>query len=313
MKPLTLILAALLTHLVPGLRAGPLQNEHIAADVKWLIHVDLENFLTTELGEFVGRELIDAKLAKPARDLQKQFGLELDWRKVRGLTAYGTDYQGRGEAGGVLLIHSQIDLAQALDTAMAKFAALAGGSEPLKKLQTEPFPIYAFKSDAFATPLPGNLFLLSRSQKELENARQVIKGKAANLAATKTFSAFPSAAPGFFLMGVAEGFSKAPLPPQAQVLKRAEGGQLIAGEKAGKLFLDLALSTQDKEAAAQIQQVLQGLLALAALSQDKNKDLQQLTQNIKIGGMEKLVTVNLELPVAAVMSRLTEERQKRDK
>jgi hypothetical protein len=62
-----------------------------------------------------------------------------------------------------------------------------------------------------------------------------------------------------------------------------------------------------------MQQVLQGLLALAALSQPENKDLAMLVQGVKISGSEKSVTLNLEVPAATVIAKVREQQPKRRK
>jgi hypothetical protein len=62
-----------------------------------------------------------------------------------------------------------------------------------------------------------------------------------------------------------------------------------------------------------MQQVFQGLMALALLNKSENKDLQQVTQATKITSNDKRVNVSLELPVATVIAKVTAEQQKRRK
>jgi hypothetical protein len=183
----------------------------------------------------------------------------------------------------------------------------------LKKIETDLGPLYGIHNKAFGAALPGGLFLLSKTREQLEKARSVLAGKSANLTSTKTFGPFPDATKGFLLVGVSEALAKAPLPEQAKALKNAEGGQIVAGEKADNLFLNLALNATDAAAATQIQNVFQGLIALAVLSKNDNKDLQQLTQATKISSNDKRVNVSVELPVATVIAKVTAEQQKRRK
>lgn len=308
MKPIALTLAALLV-ITTGF-AGPLHKEQVAADVKWLIHLDVDSFLTSQVGQFVAQEFIEKKVAEHAGDLKKQFGVSFDWRKIHGVTAYGAEYKMRGEPSGVLIIDTDLAVADMLEAVMALLGSQTGKDSPLTKVQTEPFPIYTMKNQVFGAPLKGNLFLLSRSKDDLEKACKVVAGKEANLTSTKTLNRFPDAPKGFIFLGVAEGFIDAPLPPQAKVLKNADGGQVVAGEKGDKLFVQLSLSGKDAESATQIQQVLQGLLALASLAQSENKDLQELTQATKITGSDRVVTVNLEVPISSVMEHVASEQKK---
>src|SRR3954468_5654997 len=306
---LILHLFAVLLFITTGL-AGPLHKEQVGADVKWLVHLDVDSFLASKVGQFVTQEFLEKKLAGQTAELNKKFGINLDWRQIHGLTAYGSEYKMRGEPSGVLIIHSDLAVADMIEAIMAVLDAQGLPDNPVKKIEKQPFPIYSLKDELFGAPLKGGLLVLSRSKDDLQAACKVVVGTSANLSSAKTFSAFPESPKGFIVMVVAEGFTDAPLPPQAKILKNAEGAQIVAGEQADKLFLQLSLSAKDTEAATQIQQVLQGLLALGALAQSENKDLQELTQAIKISSSEKVVTAKVELPVTTVLDHVAAQEKK---
>jgi hypothetical protein len=312
MKTIALTCAAAWIAAVTGF-AGPLQKEQVSAEAKWLVHLDVDKFRDTEIGRYVGRELLDPKLAKPSSDISKQFGIEVDWRKIHSITVYGSDLKGHPEANAVVLVQSSLDLAKSLDAVIDKLTESGDAKSGLKKIETDQGPLYRIHHEAFGAGLPGGLFLLSKTQEPLEKARSVLAGKSPNLTATKTFGAFPDATKGFLVLGVSDAFANMPLPDPAKALKNAEGGQIVAGEKAGNLFLNLALNATDAEAATQMQQVFQGLMALALLNKSENKDLQQVTQATKITSNDKRVNVSLELPVATVIAKVTAEQQKRRK
>jgi hypothetical protein len=289
--------------------AGPLKKEHVAADAKWLIHLDVENLLGTQIGSFLANEILDKQWAKYQRDFKKELDIDLDWRKVHSLTAYGTDFQSSAQDKGVLLIQSRLDLVELLDAIIAKKPQL-----PLKKLQDESFPLYALGNDVFGSPAGGDVFLLSKSKPQMEKARNVFMRKAANLTSSKAFPAFAEAPKGFLVATAADGFGSATkLPSQANALKSAEGGQVVAGEKADNFFLNFALTAKDTESATQMQQMFQGMIALVALSQNENKELQQLVQGTKVGSVDKVVTLNLELPASEVIAKVNKEQKKRTK
>lgn len=308
MKPITHVFAVLLW-VTTGI-AGPLHKEQVGADVKWLVHLDVDSFLASKVGEYVMEEFVEKKLTKQTADLKKQFGINLDWHQIHGLTAYGSEYKMRGEPSGALIIHSDLAVADMIEAIMAVLDAQSPAGNPLKKIEKQPFPIYSLKDELFGAPMKGGLLVLSRSKEDLQAACKVVAGTSGNMGSAKTFGTLPEAPKGFIVMGVAEGFTDAPLPPQAKILKNAEGAQIVAGEQADKLFLQVSLSAKDSEAATQIQQVLQGLLALGALAQDNNKDLQELTQAIKISNNEKVVTARVELPVATVLDRVAAQEKK---
>ncbi len=311
MKTITscLALAALCHQAV----AGPLQPGHVSDDAKWVIHLDVEKLLTTQLGGHLGRTFMDKKLAKPARDLE-QWGIDFDWRDIEGITAYGTDFKKTAEGAGVLLVKSSFDFVEAIEIVIDRLAAAGGNEAPVEKVQKEPYAIYSAKGEVFGAAFGKDVFMLSKSRAELEQARALLGGKGRSLAGSKRFPGLVGVEDSFLTAAVADGFqASTKLPPQVRGLKNAEGGQITAGEKADKMFVGISINTRDAESATQMQQVLQGLLALAALSQPENKDLAMLVQGVKISGSEKNVTLNLEVPAATVIAKVREQQPKRRK
>lgn len=288
--------------------AGPLQKSQVPADAKWVLHLDLEAALNSELGRFLAKE-VDRRLRRPLADLKSNHGLEVDWRKLQSLTVFGTEFGSRPDEDGVVLVRTSLNLPGLLDK-IAEDGASNGSLTREKKGERVQ---YSLNEEVHGAAGGNGVFVLSKSLARLDQALAVVEGKGANLGASKTFSRLPAAPDGFIFLGLAEGFStSAAVPPQAKMLRQSDGGQLVAGEKAGQIFATLNLSTKDAEAAGQIHQVLQGLLALAAMNQTENKDLQRLVQATKVSTNNTLVNVNLELPASNIISRISKELRKRE-
>lgn len=293
--------------------AGSLQPNHVAENAKWVAHLDVEKAITTELGAYLGRTFLDKKLAKPVRDLE-QWGIDFDWRDIEAITVYGTEFKKKPEDNAVLLIKGSFNFASALEVVIDRIAEYGGDDRPIQKVQSEPYPIYSAKGEVFGAPFGKDLFLISKSKSGLEQARSVLDGKTPSIASTKSFPGINSAGEGFLVAAVADGFqSLTKLPPQMQGLKTAQSLQIQAGEKSEKIFAKLSVNTRDSESATQMQQVLQGILALGALSQEQNKDLALLVNGTKVGSSEKTVTVALELPAETVIAKVIEKQPKRRK
>lgn len=292
--------------------ADPLKKDNIPADAKWLVHLDVENLLTTQLGGFLGREILDKQLAKPSRNLKEHLGLDINWREIRSVTAYGTDFQKSPERNGVLIVKSGFDITELLDTLIDKLSGQAPDEQaPVRKVQDEPFAIYS-ANGVFGAPAGRGVFLLSKSKEHLAKAREVVTGKAPNLSKANSFPALPDTSKGFLAVAVADAFGdNANLPGPVKGLKNAEGGQIVAGEKDERVFLDLAVNAKDAASATQIQQVVQGLIAMAALSQGENQDLQKLVQGTKVSGKDKIVTVSIDVSSADVIAKVGETNRKR--
>lgn len=309
MKTLGIIAAIAVTTLASV--AGPLKPSQINGDAKWVIHLDVEKLLTTELGSQLGRQILDKQMAKPTRDLD-QWGINFDWRDIRSLTVYGTDFKKTTSGHGVLLVESSFDFVEAIEVVIDRLLAAGVDEKPIEKIQSEPFAIYSAKGQAFGASFGKDTFLIAKTRADLESARRILDGKALGTASAKKL---PKASDDSFLLAaVIEGFqAHASLPPQASGLKNAQSGHITAGEKADKMLVSLSVNTRDAESATQIQQVLQGLLALATLNQDSNKDLAQLAQGAKVSGAEKEVIVSLEIPSQTVLAKVKSKQPSRRK
>ncbi len=91
------------------------------------------------------------------------------------------------------------------------------------------------------------------------------------------------------------------------MLKMADSLRLMLGEADSKLFANLALRAKDAQVGQQIQQVAQGLIALVTLSKSDNADLQQLAQALKVSQKDRLVVVELALPVDKITQKIAEK------
>jgi hypothetical protein len=290
--------------------AGPLDHGRVAADARWVVHLDVEALLRTTLGQTIAREALGPKLEEPTAALKQQFGFDFDWRRIRSVTLYGSAFGAPDKLDGVMLVDTDMDVAGGMEAALAKLAA-AGHSSPrqLERLEDRPAPLYRLVGEVFVAPDPGKPVIVGKVREATLKARQVLSGGAPNLNKASGFGAFCQPGDGFFFVAAAQGFSDAaPFPPQAQVLKMADGFRLQLGEVATDVRANLALSARTAESAQQVQQIVQGLLALAMLTQADNQDLQTLLQGTRVSRSERIVTLNLTLPSSMLSQKFVEEQ-----
>jgi len=95
------------------------------------------------------------------------------------------------------------------------------------------------------------------------------------------------------------------MPAQAQILREATGGRLSVGERDKNVFVNLVFQGKDDMATTRIQQVLQGIVALASLSQN-DEEITRLAGGTKIASEGKNVLVNLEYPVDKTIRKIKE-------
>lgn len=293
-----------------SLTAAPLQRSLVAADAKWVLHVDMESLQKSKLGA----SLLKVAMDEVGADLKE--GMHIDVPAIvaqtGSITAYGADFKPGPAGRGVLIWQGSKEVEQVVTGLLVQQAeAGKSGQGGIKAVREGADPVYAVGSNVFVAVRPGRGILVSPKLEEIDDASRVMDGKTPSLVEKAVFSEYAVLPGGFFFLALAEGFAQnAGLPAQAEVLKLAEGGRVALGEEADKLQLSLNLKAQTAEGATQIQQVLQGLVALASLAHVEEPELIQMKEWIRgtlVAVKEKMVTLDLNVPVDAVLKQLQDK------
>ncbi|MDB6040836.1 MAG: hypothetical protein JWM99_4677 [Verrucomicrobiales bacterium] len=285
---------------------APLERKEISADAKWLLHLDVDAFRQTAVGKYIFSDVLDKKL----NDAKKAFPLiGVLVGNVQSLTAFGNEAT-RHDRNGVLLIKTDVESEKKLETLLQ--AGMAGVTQgfSVEKLDIKDVDVYKVNKDLFVQALHNGHLLVGKSQTELNKAREVLATGNGSLSESKAFTGFGNTDHGFFLLGIAEGLGEsAKAFPQAKILQMAEGGQLTIGEREDKLNFRLALKSKDQESCNQMQQVIQGLIALVSLTQSDNKELNTFIQTLKIDKGENLLKINLSFPVSNAIKEIADKQK----
>lgn len=284
--------------------AAPLPRERIAADAKWILHADLTGFRGSQLGGYVQTNYLDQFLKQMSSNMK--FDAQALVQKMTSITAYGSGFKKQDpEASlstGVLLLQADAETQKILEGALAA-QLLANTNGPLRKLQGEPYPLYAVGSDLYGAIQSNGMILVGKSRERIDQASLVLAGKSPSLKESKMFTDFPVSSDSYFFLGIAAEFNElADIPPQARVLQMADGVRLTLGEKAELLQAELALKSKSTEVVNQIQQVLQGVVALFSLGQPENQDIAELVRNTKVTTLDQFVAVGVKYPVAKALA-----------
>jgi hypothetical protein len=312
MKSIALIVPLCLSLLHPAL-AGSIPKEEVSADAKWLLHLEAAQFRASKVGGYIITEILEKQLSRPVEEMKRNLKLDVDLDKILGginsITIYGTDYQSPQDHA-VLLIRTSPEIEKILVGFLAGMA-LAGTNIPVQVTQTQEGSVsfYAVQNTAYCAVLPGKVIAVGRSREITEKAAQVLAGKAPALASGAAFGGFDDVKEAFFFLGVAEGFNAGPgLPPQAKLLQVADAGRVAVGEDSNQVFMSLALRGKTPEAVMQMQQVMQGIIAIGSLSQPQDKDIAQLLQSIKVSASGNIVSVRVDYPVERAIAQLAQAR-----
>ena len=286
--------------------AGPLVPERVARDSKWVLHLDGESFLKTQVGQYIADNMIEKEFGNFNQELKKNFGTEIAWRNAKSVTAYGFEFKPNGQPNGVVIVEGEIGLTETLDKVWKKQQdqSIATAAD-LEVVEEGGNRTYIWKRDQYGTSVGKNLFALARTKEELARAKAVFTGKEPSLAK-------PTALTSAGVLPVIEvltpqGLEGAALSGPVALLKRCNDGHLILGEKSEDLCLNVQLSAANSNVASQIRQVVQGIISLGMLGGDANPDLQKLASSAAVGGDESNISLKLQMPSKDAIKLLSQD------
>jgi hypothetical protein len=286
--------------------AGPLPIAQVDANAQWLLHLDLDAFRASQVGAKIARDRIEEPMARAAAEIKQKLGVDFDWKRIHGVTAYGLAAARPGQDRGVLLLDTDLDVRAGLDAAIAKQPE--GNLGRLRLIEAGDHPVYWVKDESYIALIASGPVIAGKFEDDVRRARDVVLGSVPNLAARDPFGGYPAPGPGLVFYGATQGLAEGmPVPPKAEILKQADGLRLLVSETGGNLSLSLAMKTKTPEVAQQVRQVVQGLLALAALGQAGNPEVLEILAGLRVEGSERLVAVELAYPVTKALQKMDEK------
>ena len=272
---------------------APLVQTHVAADAKWLLHVDVHEIRNSQMGT-VGIEQMKTMLEKEMGPI----GINIDalLQEIESITAYGTSYERDAPEKSVLMI-SAGDKAQAMIEGYIAHETLtkgdAGGVQELRELAYQTYLIDGQIYMAFPTP---RRILISQSLDKIMHAQNVVDGRATSLLSGDSVLSVHDDG-GFFVLASVQGLNQLKdMPPQARILSKATGGQVAFGESNGEVKASVILTTETDEIARQLSRIIEGMVALASFVEVDGYGVARLVESIDISSGDKKVQMSLRYP-----------------
>ena len=148
----------------------------------------------------------------------------------------------------------------------------------------------------------------------VKQAVDILKGSAEN-AAGRSFDLEAQANKGVFFQAMATDVGEmASQEQRAAVLRQTDELGLIIGEDEGKVYCSLGLSAKTAEVAQNVNKMLGGMIALAALAGEDQPKLAELARRLKPSCEGNTVRLRLESDSQSLFDFLKEwERQQEQK
>ena len=268
----------------------------VASDAQWVVFIDVNDLRASALGQ----QLIDAAQKQVQIGLANS-SIQFDFQKVlatiESVTAYGANFSSDPKMlDGTLLIRGTAELRKIVVGLAAQ--ATVTTPEQVTELQDLPFEAYLVGGQAIVGFPPEPIILVSKSKPQLLKALAVFRGTSPSLAQAPSspLRALLPAAGHSYLVAA----SLAPTEkwaqvdgPQTRILQLVSSGSLTLGDDGPRTAAFVRLTASSDDMADKLLKIVQGLTAIAALTETNDKQLSEFLQSAVVEKQDRTVTVRL--------------------
>lgn len=307
----TLVFAV--TAMTPGTAtAGPLKKDRVAAEARWLIHVDVEALLDSTAGGFLLEHAEQFNIdLDDFDDMKRELGVD-PRTDLKSITLYGTGDAPGEDAIIVAVTNDRID--QAIEK------LLDNDDVPIRRRALNGKPVYLIggKGDRHYVsiqPLGAHrrIVVISDDKESFRNALDVIAGDAPSVSMGR--SNIPADDPQegsllFLSVGDIDAFGDD--NPASQILRMSDGFTADIGEVDGVLKGRASLTAESPEIADNISSVLQGLVALGRLmatQQPEFAPLLEIVDSLSIRSKGSRISIRIRFDARDLLRKATQLMQ----
>lgn len=251
--------------------AAPLSKAQIAADAKWVMHLDMTQFAASQTCRILANGQGEAKRFHAMLNHYRNL-LGVDPLKdIASLTLFGNEVTG---SRGVALVGGSLNAKQ-ITRQFSTYPEYT--SKKSGKLTLQSWMDKSTGKPLWASFYSSRQLILASDEFSLVNTAWVLDGEKPNLASSKAATLpFPAAQPGNFFTAVTRGYSGT-TPTQAMILRNTQSANLQLAENSGVVDGAILLNADSPETALQIQQILNGLMLSAGFA-DPDSPLAKLAE-----------------------------------
>lgn len=253
--------------------AGPLMTERVLSDATWVVHIDIEAIVGSNLGRMMLDGPIGGEIrAELSQDAMEEIGID-PLKDLRGVTIFG---RGEDEQQAVVVISAT----EAIDAPLAKLPAMVENYSEIREGNRVVHSWDDGGQKMYVYAAPGKfagerVVLFSGNVEELKRGMVRFEAPAAEVAPVLERKR-PQA--GSFLY-----FSADELPEviadgeeASAILRYAQAVTIDAGEVGNDLNVEARITTAGVDEANTMLQVVQGMMALGRMAATSEPDLQPL-------------------------------------
>ena len=283
-------------------QAGSFKTADVASEAKWVVHLDVDKFLASRIGQLLTDPAANPEMQKKLADFQAIFGCDL-LKSIQGITLYGVDADNENA------------VAVARSTApQATVEALIRQSATYQGRQYNGRTIHYWTEERHGRPMAAafqspTVVVAGGSVDGVKAALDVLDGKRTNMSDGKGLKVPDITDSSFFTAFGERPAADVGIVPEAAVLQSCDWLAMTAGETAGNVELSLKLGSAIAGNNAQIEQVVRGMLAFMTLAKERDPALAEVAAAFKVASDTTGVYVAFSLPADKVNQFLKDRKQ----
>ena len=283
--------------------AAPLDLKHVAADAKWLAHVDIDAMRESIVVQ-KAMEKHKSKHAGRKEMVKKWLGMDPD-KDLHGMTFYGKEI---GKHKGVMILHARMnrDRIMAMARTFTKPKITEHGKHKLHSWSHK--SRHSDKTHNLAAVFYGeDAVVLASSVDELKHAVDVLEGKSPSVKPDAPLGGNIPA--GTTMLMRVEGVSDADLPDKCKLAKQTKSFRFVTGEHDGESFYRSRSVMTNEDVVGDLKEIVEGLRALGNLHVGNNEAGKRLVDGLRIKAEGTKLTVLWSAPAEDVWAIIDAHRK----
>jgi len=288
-----MILMLTLTFFTAQAPAYELQKKYVASEAKWLIHLDFKALMKTKLWDNVYREK-KTKINHRNDRILKEVSFDV-MKDLYSVSVYGVD---KGDKNAVVLINGNFNKAKIIQK-------LKDEEKPEIKKYGK-IAVYHWDHDDYGAFVGDGLLVITHSRINMEYAIDVIMGKKEGFKGSPLFKRLNEVPGDAILFALAGDLSKmiGKNHKMPMMIDKSKMALFLAMERNNDMRLSLKLHTESSEAAKNLMQIGNGLLALARMNNGELDGNKKLIESINISADKNIVSAYMFIPSEFILDKV---------
>ena len=285
----TLLSIVALALSVAASQAAKIDKASISKDAKFVVHLDLDAFRASKIGTTVLEKIREDKGGEKFDALAEIIGFD-------PLSAiHGATLSGNGEEdNGILVVKHKAD--------NAKLLAFMKLDENYRKSEHGKHEIHGVgdRSDGergYISFVNDTTAVLAPSRELVGVGIDLVNGKGAAIKVPSSLESAGKKTKNAFLVAYANVEDLKDYIDNESVNQMAKRAALSLGESDEKLILSISVDALDADAAENMENMVNGLIGFARLSQDENPEVKDILKGLKVTRNEATVSIRFSIGV----------------